>query len=306
MDDNQVKGDETLTGASYDRAERPRGRHHDAMRARNSSALQDLIADALASDAANEGFEVHYQPMVRLEDNATVAVEALARWSHPLVGNICPKLFVTIAESLGLIGIVDDFVLDHACADAAALARVYGWPVDVHVNVSAARLGQADLDFAVARVLDRQLLHPDRLVLEITETASIVDVPSAVESARRIRQRGVRIALDDFGAGFSWLDRLRTLPVDIVKLDASATHLEVDSERAEAVCKTLLVLCEELELPVVAEGIETHWQAEALARLGCCVGQGYLYGPPEPLARLAAPYLRTASPPRARECWKRA
>jgi diguanylate cyclase len=255
--------------------------------------LGDLIADALAGDPASAGFHVFYQPIVQLQDSVTVAVEALARWSHPLIGEICPSSFVGVAESLGLTGVVDDFVLDRACADADALARVCGQAVDVHVNVSASRLGQRHMELALGRALDRHRMPPDRLVLEVTETAQITDLGAAVAAARRIRDRGVRIALDDFGAGFNWMGRLHDLPVDIVKLDAAATHVEIDPVRAEAMCKALLVLCDALDLTIIAEGIETCWQAQSLARLGCGLGQGFLYGSPEPLARLAAQSARS-------------
>src|SRR5688572_16471020 len=115
----------------------------------SAQELQQLL-DVLAGDPAAAGFEVHYQPIVRLADGATVAVEALARWHHPVAGRIEPSVFVAAAERRGLMAVVDDFVLDRACADAEALARVHGRDVCVHVNVSAYRLGRPDLDAAIA------------------------------------------------------------------------------------------------------------------------------------------------------------
>ncbi len=258
------------------------------------SSVQQLIVQALANGPAEAGFEVHYQPIVRMEDSATMGVEALARWRHPAHGYICTEVIVSTAERLGLMAAVDDFVLGRACEDSDALAKAYGWPVDVHVNVSAARLGIPSLEVAVAKALERSGLHPGRLVLEITETAQVPDIDAAIACADRLRELGVRIALDDFGAGFSWLGRLRSLPVDIVKLDASTTCVEVDSHRAQAICSSLLFLCGELQLVAVAEGVETHRQAELLAQLGCRMGQGYFYGLPEPIGRLVSPYLRSA------------
>src|SRR4029078_6815856 len=118
------------------------------------------------------------------------------------------------------VGAIDDFVLDRACADAATLANIYGRPIDVHVNVSAARLGQQGLEGAVFRALERHAVRPSRLVVEITETRRIPDMPRAAEVADRLRRRGVRVALDDFGSGYNALAQLHSLPVDIVKLDS--------------------------------------------------------------------------------------
>ena len=258
------------------------------------SSMQQLIVQALASGPAEAGFEVHYQPIVRMEDNATMAVEALARWRHPDVGYVCTDVIVSTAERLGSMATVDNFVLARACEDSRALTKAYGWPVDVHVNVSAARLGLPSLELAVAKALDSSGLQPGRLVLEVTETAQVSDIDAAIACADRLRERGVRIALDDFGAGFSWLGRLRSLPVDIVKLDASTTCVEIDPQRAQAICSSLLFLCGELQLVAIAEGVETYAQAQLLADLGCRMGQGYFYGSAEPLGRLVSPYVRSS------------
>jgi EAL domain-containing protein (putative c-di-GMP-specific phosphodiesterase class I) len=258
------------------------------------SSMHQLIVQALAHGPAEAGFEVHYQPIVRMEDHATMGVEALARWRHSTAGYVCTDVIVSIAERLGLMGAVDDFVLMRACEDSGALAKAYGWPVDVHVNVSATRLGLPSLEAAVEKALERSGLQPGRLVLEVTESAQVSDIDAAIACANRLRERGVRIALDDFGAGFSWLGRLRSLPVDIVKLDASTTCLEIDATRAQAICASLLFLCGELQVVAIAEGIETHRQAELLTQLGCRMGQGYFYSHAEPLGRLVSPYLRSA------------
>ena len=250
--------------------------------------LPHLLARALSGAPAAAGFEVYYQPIVRLSDGAIVAVEALARWTDPVAGPVDPDVFVTVAERTGLVAAIDDFVLDRACADAAALANTYGRPIDVHVNVSAARLGQHGLEEAVAQALDRHGVRPSRLVVEITETRRIPDMPRAIEVAERLRRRGVRVALDDFGSGYNALAQLHSLPVDIVKLDSTLTDVDVSPERAGALCRSVLAICAELGIAVVAEGIETPARARALAALGCHLGQGYLFGQPGPVHRLTA------------------
>ncbi|HYN93807.1 MAG TPA: EAL domain-containing protein [Pilimelia sp.] len=246
--------------------------------------LPNLLAQALAGEPAAAGFAVHYQPIVRLADGATVAVEALARWSHPVAGPVDPDIFVTVAERAGLVAALDDFVLDRGCADAGPLAERLGRAVDVHVNVSAARLGRPELESAVHRALGRHGVPAARLVLEITETSRMTDLKAAAAAVRRLRATGVRLALDDFGSGFNALAQLHALPVDVVKLDGTLTGLDEEPERAEALCRSVLGICADLRVRVVAEGVETAAQAATLARLGCELGQGYLYGPPTRLA----------------------
>jgi EAL domain-containing protein (putative c-di-GMP-specific phosphodiesterase class I) len=202
-----------------------------------------------------------------------------------------PDVFVTVAERTGLVGAIDDFVLDQACADAAALAAVYGRPIAVHVNVSAARLGQDGLEEAVHAALARHDVPAGRLIVEITETRRIPDLTRAAAVLDRLRSHGVRIALDDFGSGYNALAQLHSLPVDIVKLDSTLTDIEVAPGQAEAVCRSVLAICAELGVAVVAEGIETRARELALAGLGCPLGQGYLYGQPAPLARLRMPAI---------------
>jgi diguanylate cyclase (GGDEF)-like protein len=252
--------------------------------------LPHLLARALAGAPAAAGFEVFYQPIVRFTDGTTVAVEALARWTDPVVGPVDPDVFVTVAERTGLVAAIDDFVLDRACADAAALANAYGRPIDVHVNVSAARLGQRGLAEAVLRALERHAVRPSRLVVEITETRHIPDLPDAAAVATRLRALGVRIALDDFGSGYNALAQLHSLPVDVVKLDSALTDVDVAPDRAEALCRSVLAICAALNVTVIAEGIETAGRARALAAMGCELGQGYLFGQPRPVQRLV-PYV---------------
>ncbi|MEU4688440.1 EAL domain-containing protein [Actinoplanes sp. NPDC023714] len=250
--------------------------------------LPQLLAGALAEGGspAAAGFEVHYQPIVRLADAATVAVEALARWTDPVAGPVHPDVFVTMAERTGLVAAIDDFVLDQACADAARLESLYGRPIDLHVNVSAGRLGQHGLRAAVAAALERHGVPPARLVVEVTETLRIPDLPRAAAVLESLRDLGVRIALDDFGSGYNALAQLHAMPVDIVKLDSTLTDVDASPERAGALCRSVLAICAELGIAVVAEGLETRERASGMAALGCPLGQGYLFGPPAPLTRL--------------------
>ncbi|GIF28684.1 putative bifunctional diguanylate cyclase/phosphodiesterase [Actinoplanes utahensis] len=248
--------------------------------------LPQLLAGALSGGSpAAAGFDVHYQPIVRLRDGVTVAVEALARWTDPVAGPVHPDVFVTMAERTGLVAAIDDFVLDRACADARTLEALHGRPIDVHVNVSAGRLAGQSLEAAVRAALTRHRLPAERLIIEITETLRIPDLPYAAALVERLRSLGVRVALDDFGSGYNALAQLHAIPVDIVKLDSTLTDVDVSPDRAGALCRSVLRICAELGVTVVAEGLETEERARAMAALGSPLGQGYLYGAPAPLVR---------------------
>ncbi|GAA3456031.1 putative bifunctional diguanylate cyclase/phosphodiesterase [Dactylosporangium matsuzakiense] len=247
-----------------------------------SSDLAEALAATLRDGA---GLDVHYQPIVRLSDGTVVAVEALARWTHPVLGPIAADVFVATAEELGLIRLVDDFVLDRACRDAAAFAGPWA-DIAVHVNTSAARLGRKEHEETVRAAVHRHGLAPHRLLLELTETVPLPDVAAAAWAVHRLRHFGVRFALDDFGTGYNALAYLHALPVDEVKLDRSFTAAD---GRSEAICRSIVQICTGMGVTVVAEGIETVEQQAAMAALGCALGQGHHYGVSGPLARIAPP-----------------
>ena len=242
-----------------------------------ASDLSLLLAAALRD---NEGLDVHYQPIVRLADGTVVAVEALARWTDPVVGPIPADLFITVAERAGLVGLVDNFVLDRACRDAAAFGGAWS-EVVVHVNVSAARFGEPEQEDGVLGALRRHALPPRRLLLELTETARLDDLSAAQRTAARLAGRGVQLGLDDFGTGYNALHLLHALPADLVKLDRSL--VTAGTPRSLAVCRSIVTICTDLGVRVIAEGIEDPGQVSAMAALGCGYGQGHRFGRPGPL-----------------------
>jgi diguanylate cyclase len=248
-----------------------------------ASDLSQLLAAALAD---NRGLDVHYQPIVRLADGTVVAVEALARWTDPVVGPVPADLFITVAERAGLVGLVDDFVLDRACRDAAAFRGRWA-DVVVHVNVSAARFGEPEQEDGVLRALRKHGLEPHRLLLELTETARLDDLSAAQRSAGRLVGRGVQLGLDDFGTGYNALHLLHALPADLVKLDRSLVN--AGTARSLAVCRSIVAICTDMGVRVIAEGIETPGERSAMAALGCGYGQGHLFGRPGPLPPVTSP-----------------
>lgn len=236
-----------------------------------------------ASGGPPPGFALVYQPIVTLPDGELEAVEALARWTAPNGMQIPPQTFVAMAEGSGLGADLDALVLDLACREVGAA----GPDVDIHVNIGAGRLGSREFEEEVARTLGRYGIAPGRLVLEVTETVPIVDLADGAESMRRLRALGVKLALDDFGAGFNSLTYLQALPVDIVKLDRG---LAVGAEPGHgmALYRSVIAVCDSVGLAVIAEGIETAEQAETVQAAGCPLAQGYLFGRPQPLADLLA------------------
>lgn len=231
-----------------------------------------------------KGFSLAYQPVVRLPDETLMAVEALARWTAPNGIHIPPETFVAVAESAGLGATLDALVLDLACREVAKAGL---GEVSIHVNIGAARLGNLGFEEQVRHTLSHCAMDPHRLVLEITETLPIVDLDDAAAQIRRFNEIGVRLALDDFGAGYNSLTYLHALPVQIVKLDRSLA-VGSDPERDLALYRSVIRLCSDLGLDVVAEGIETRLQADTVHAAGCRYAQGHLFGKPVPMAELSA------------------
>jgi predicted signal transduction protein with EAL and GGDEF domain len=257
--------------------------------------LSDLILADLAG-GSDGGLDVVYQPIVEMRDGLVVAVEALVRWSHPDLDAVPAEEVVAAAERAGVIDTLDDFVLDRACREIAAYLARYGAAPRLHVNVSAGRLGGADLETSVEHALCRHGLTGDRIVLEVTEGSAIPDLGAAARSIRRFRAMGVKVALDDFGTGHNTILRLHQLPVDIIKIDRTLTAVDALPTRAELLCGWLVALAVGLDMAVIAEGVEHPEQAAALQRAGSRYGQGYLYGRPAPLVAAVPPWATVATP----------
>lgn len=249
-----------------------------------STGLQDDFPTALrrARGGVPDGFRLAYQPVVRLPGRTPVAVEALARWTAPSGIDIAPQTFVAAAEAAGLGAELDALVLDLACSDVKAA----GLDLTIHVNIGAARLGNPSFEGHVRRAINRHDVEPTRLVVEITETVPIVDLAEAAAQINRLQSLGVRVALDDFGAGFNSLMYMHALPVQIVKLDRSFA-VGTDSERNLTMYRSVVRLCSELGLSVIAEGIELPPQAETVYLAGCRLAQGHLFGSAVPITELS-------------------
>jgi diguanylate cyclase (GGDEF)-like protein len=227
--------------------------------------------------------ELHYQPKVVLEAPVRVAgYEALVRWRHPDRGMIPPLEFISLAEDTGLIVELGEWVLTRACRDLMAT----GLDQTVAVNVSAVQFRKGTVVDAVERALAASGLPAERLEIEITESMLMDNNAVTAEQLKALRARGVKLALDDFGTGYSSLSYLERYPLDTVKIDRSFVAKLGIEARAAAIVRAIVVLAHELGMTPVAEGVETAAQADLLAALGCPMAQGYLFGRPEPAAKL--------------------
>ncbi|MEW9612908.1 EAL domain-containing protein [Shinella sp. S4-D37] len=227
------------------------------------------------------GLFVFYQPIVNIETGKVTAREALIRWHHPQRGWVSPGEFIPIAEQSSLIDQIGDFVLDQACRDA--VGRKDG--ARVAVNISASQLGKGTLAQTVLSALVTSGLSPDRLEIEVTETALLGTEAFAMDDLRRLRDMGVRVALDDFGTGYSSLAHLRIFPFDKIKIDGSFVKEAVDRPESAAVVKAVADLGKRLGVTTVAEGVETQAQFDRIREEGCTEVQGYLCGRPAPNGR---------------------
>ena len=254
---------------------------------REQRALKAELAEAIARGQ----FEVHYQPIVEAESGETVEFEALVRWRHPVRGLVRPDHFIPLAEQTDLIEALGEFVLNVACRDAAR------WPgsIGVSVNLSGVQFRRGDLFASIQRALASADLSPNRLTVEVTETALMENIEQGRDLLERIRELGVRVSLDDFGAGYSSLSYLRNLPLDFIKMDRSFVAAMRNDYRTMQVVALIAAIAKCLGARTVAEGVETHDQLELVRAAGCDFAQGYLFAAPKPVESLRLP----GSEPRA-------
>lgn len=218
-----------------------------------------------------------YQPLAQIIGREVLGFEALLRWQHPERGNVPPGVFIPIAEECNLILQIGEWVLREACQQAAT----WNNPLSLSVNVSAAQLHSPGFVQSVGDILAQTGLHASRLELEITETALIRDPGRALTMLRQLKELGVRIAMDDFGTGYSSLSNLRAFPFDKIKIDQSFIKSVNVNKQAAAIVRAVLGLGRGLELPVIAEGVETEEELAFLRAESCQEAQGYLLGPPQ-------------------------
>jgi diguanylate cyclase (GGDEF)-like protein/PAS domain S-box-containing protein len=240
-----------------------------------------MLEHDLRNAIARNELRLVYQPQKDIQTDEVVAFEALLRWKHPTRGDISPVEFIPIAEETGAILQIGEWVLRTACREAAT----WKTPLTVAVNVSTVQVHNANFAHTVHEVLFETGLSPQRLELEITETALVRDLHRALATLRRIKMLGVRIAMDDFGTGYSSLSNLRAFPFDKIKIDGSFVKSVNTNDQAAAIVRSVLGLGRALSLPVLAEGVETAAELEFLEKELCNEVQGFLVGRPADIER---------------------
>ena len=253
----------------------------------HEQVIQRIELEAELSNAIDKRqFALHYQPIVDTATRAIVGVEALLRWNHPERGLIEPAQFVPIAEETGAIVAIGSWVTRQACRDILML-RALDPSLYVSINLSPRQLQDPDVVNDIALAIAEAGPPPEAVVLEITEGMLIDDADRTIGLLHDLKEIGLRLAVDDFGTGYSSLRYIRRFPIDILKIDRSfVTELTQGPEEA-ALARAIVKLGKLLHLRTIAEGVETGEQFLALRRMGCDLGQGYLFGRPQPLAAIA-------------------
>jgi len=255
--------------------------------ANSESQPNELFEYDLREAWAARDFDLAYQPQVNLCTKCVTGFEALLRWHHPIRGDVPPDSVILLAETLGLIDGIGEWVLERACREAT------GWPDDIYVavNVSAIQLKNENLPEIVSSILQRSGLASSRLELEVTESAVMPDDPGGLAVLRKIQSTGVRIVMDDFDLGYSSLGYLLRFSFDKIKLDRSfidrILQNQSSHDTARAIVHAIVGLCSNLNITFLAEGVETEEQLALLTKTNCAEVQGYLCGRPLPAAGVA-------------------
>jgi EAL domain-containing protein (putative c-di-GMP-specific phosphodiesterase class I) len=237
----------------------------------------------LRAALTNEEFQIHYQPLVSLREEGLIGFEALLRWRSARRGMVRPADFIPLAEEMGLIVQIGEWVLAEACRHAAAWPE----PLKVAVNISTVQFNGRNLLQTVIGALEESGLKPERLELEITESVMVQDFDAALATLHDLRNLGVSISMDDFGTGYSSLSYLRSFPFDRIKIDQSFVRELGQESDSMPIIRAVLGMCESLGIPVTAEGVETQHQLRLLSEEGCNDVQGFLISEPRPVAEVA-------------------
>lgn len=253
----------------------------------NRLTLENDLQRALA----HQEFVVYYQPIVHLQTQKLVGFEALVRWQHPDRGMVSPGEFIPCMEETGLIVPVGMVVLKQACQQLKAWQQ-QGWQdLTMSVNLSIRQFACSMLLADIDQILAETAINPACLKLEITESAIMDNAEIAIVLIEQLRLRQIQISIDDFGTGYSSLGYLHRFPIDTLKIDRSFVHQIQFGSRNYQVVNTIIILSNQLELAVIAEGIETQEQHQWLQQLGCEFGQGYLFSKPLPAAEIEKIYF---------------
>ena len=249
---------------------------------RSKLLREQAITDGMEAALSGEQFEIYLQPKYRVRDDTLAGAEALVRWNHPEWGLLPPSEFIPLFEKNGFITRVDQYVWESVCAAMQAWDQKGLPPVSVSVNVSRADIYNADLPGILTETVERYGQPPSRLHLEITESAYTENPDQIIETVGRLRKLGFVVEMDDFGRGYSSLNMLNQMPLDVLKLDMKFIQSETAKPLHQGVLRFIMGLARSMNLSVVAEGVETREQLERLREIGCDYVQGYYFAKPMP------------------------
>ncbi len=259
----------------------------------NSTALRRLdVENNLRYALANQELRLYYQPQLELDSGRVIGMEALLRWHHSDWGVVSPLEFIPVAESNGMIVAVGDWVLREACAQWRRWKDEGLDPGKISVNISALQFHDQDLFGKIKQIVRDSSVEPDALVLEITESVLMQDAEITLSQLHDIRGLGVRFAVDDFGTGYSSLSYLKTFPLDYLKIDRAFVRDLESSESDLEIVRTIIAMANNLQLRLVAEGVETPGQLRLLNAQNCTYMQGYLLSRPLPAEDYRATFLQ--------------
>lgn len=250
---------------------------------RKMGALKELALEQEIRRALDKGdFKPYLQPIVSLEDQRIIGFETLIRWHHPTRGIIMPDEFIPVAERTNVIQAIDRKMLEMACDILPQMHKAVSGTDKpfISVNLSGINFEDESLVCGVGDVLKNAGVSPEHIKLEITESAFIGNADAAAKILEGLKELGVTIALDDFGVGYSSLGYLHRFAIDGIKIDKSFTQRARDNQRGLDIVQAIVGLAKTFELDVIAEGIETQEDSDAMAKIGCFDGQGYLFGKP--------------------------
>lgn len=267
--------------AMYKAKEKPGSAFRWFSESMNRETQKRLMTEhAIRNGIQNQEFIPYYQPIINLDTGNITEMEALIRWNHPKKGLVGPGDFITFAEEMNLIRPMGLNLLRDACTDARIWNEAIDEPLKLSVNLSPCQFQGGTLASEILNVLDETGLAPKSLMLEITESTLMENMGEAVSALCELRKAGIVIAIDDFGTGYSSLNHLRELPIDVLKIDRSFIANIHRDEAGGSIVRTIVSLAENLNLKVVAEGVETLEQAEELAIIGCVRVQGFYFSRP--------------------------
>lgn len=239
-----------------------------------------VMQNALKHAITRDEFYLVYQPIFSITTEAVVGVEALVRWRHPTLGIVAPDVFISVAEDIGVICDLGQWVMRNACREVKRWGDATGPGIKLNVNVSGVELNRKDFALQVAGIIAETGFDARALQIEITESVFLHEPEIVAKTLEDLRAQGIRIALDDFGTGYSSLGYIDRYPIDAIKIDRSFVTRMMKHERSVAIVKSILSLGEALDLAIVAEGVETPGQMDQLRELGCPYAQGFLLSPP--------------------------